>query len=579
VWIDGARKEVGGRVVESIRALEPRRVALQGGNPHALARDVAKWLAAGWKLLSLSRFAVDPHTPFVEAVAVLASPDDRPPVTLALPILLLSPLFSVAAVAGEATPVMVSAFQPRNEASAALAALIEGFVAQKLQDHDDLRVLRVDDAPDFEDYSARIYMDSCAPGEIVGCTFVIADRGGAAWAVTGAVQELVKGTRVDVDIVDVRNSRVAVSFRSDLEPGRDEEFAEGVARVLIAAIAGEVGREEDIRPDNEEVEANPEDDKAVAAELDALSKELGGFSTTLRQAGKVHKPKELTEEDILAKEEQEGSKPWERLHMSSAEYLRYKNSGMNLPTWRQRQLGRKFQILLRAGAGFINGPVNGTYYGRSALDATTLTPVDVYTAQSVESGSSGVGVVGVGFGILPMLDVAVEGGATGGEFEYFVQQETVDQVNTAPTPVTDQNANFFVSGKATVGLFPTWNLRPTFGAGATWFRGSGIADHLSNLPDEMAIFPAADLWMVQVFGGGEARLNDHLDFTLQIPVNFLIGGDRVQSERNTTVAALEGINEPGGAAAIGVSVIAGLQVRLFGAKAQSGGILDETDEM
>ena len=51
----------------------------------------------------------------------------------------------------------------------------------------------------------------------------------------------------------------------------------GVARVLVAAIAGEVGREEDIRKsDEEEAPANPEDDKQVAwtpsAQVGSVSK-------------------------------------------------------------------------------------------------------------------------------------------------------------------------------------------------------------------------------------------------------------------------------------------------------------------
>jgi tRNA/tmRNA/rRNA uracil-C5-methylase (TrmA/RlmC/RlmD family) len=78
VWVDCARKELGKQVVEGLRALDPRRVALQGSNPHALAREVARWQNGGWRLTRFERWSVDPHTPFVEAVAILASADDRP---------------------------------------------------------------------------------------------------------------------------------------------------------------------------------------------------------------------------------------------------------------------------------------------------------------------------------------------------------------------------------------------------------------------------------------------------------------------------------------------------------------------
>lgn len=494
---------------------------------------------------------------------------------------MLSLLLSSSLVnAAEPVPVLVGALQPRNEESASLAALIEKYVAQALEERGELRVLRVEDTPPFEDYSARVYMDSCPPGDAVGCTFVLAERGEALWAVTGSVQALVKGTRVDIDIVDVDGSRVAVSFRSELEPGRDEEFAEGVAGVLVAAIAGEVGREEDIRDLDRDGDGQltAEEKAVLKSELATLDKELSGFDLTLRKtATNISRPK-LTADDIAEADEGEGAKPWERLRMSSAEYLRYRNSGMTLPVWRKRVQGRRFQVLLRAGGGFINGPVNGEYYGRYALDSTTLTAVDVYAAQSVESGPSGVGVFQAAFGVHPMVDVGATVGITGGAFEYAIASEVVGQTNVAQEPTTVDNRNVFAGPWVTVGLFPAAPLRPTFGGGVLWFRGSGVLDHIQP-PDELASFDAQSLWLVNVFGGGEVRLSDSVEFYAQIPVSFLVAGDLVQEEKHTVVAALEGIQVPGGASALGVSVVAGVQVRLGGAKVQQSSLLDQTDDL
>ena len=489
-------------------------------------------------------------------------------------------LFSSILHAAEPVPVLVGALQARNDESASLAALIENYVAQKLADRSDLRVIRIEDTPDFEDYSARVYMESCPPGDAVGCTFVLAERGDALWAVTGSVQALVKGTRVDIDIVDVDGSRVAVSFRSELEPGRDEAFAEGVAGVLVAAIAGEVGREEDIRDldDDGDGQLSPEDKAILKAELAALDKELAGFDLTLRKAAtSISRPK-LTADDIAEADEGEGAKPWERLRMTSEEYLRYRNSGMTLPVWRKRIQGRRFQLMIRAGGGFINGPVDGRYYGRYALDSTTLTAVDVYAAQSVESGPSGVGVFQLGFGVHPMVDVGATVGITGGAFEYSIASEVVGQTNVAQEPTTVENSNIFAGPWVSVGLFPAAALRPTFGGGVLWFRGSGVLDHIQP-PDELASFDAQSLWLVNVFGGGEVRISDHVEFFAQIPVSFQVAGDVVQEEKHTVVAALEGIQVPGGASAIGVSVVAGIQVRIGGAKVQQSSLLDRTDEL
>ena len=499
--------------------------------------------------------------------------------TLPASLVAFAALFALPAYAAEPVPVLVSSFQARNDESVVLAGLIEGYIASKLGDEGSVKLLRVEDAPGFEDYSARIYMESCPPGEIVGCTFVVADRVGAFWAVTGTVQVLAKGSRVDIDVVDVDGARTAVSFRSELDEGSDEAFAEGVARVLLAAIAGEVGKEEDIRTgDDPDDDASPKDDAALKAELALLGKELGGFALTLREGkSSITKPR-LTADDIAERGETEGAKPWERLGMTSTEYLAYKNSELDLFTWRKRILGRKFQVLIRAGGGFMNGPVNGEYYGRYAVDEVTLTPVDSYAGQSVASGTTAFGALSLGFGVHPMLDVSVQAGITGGEFQYYMSTEVVGQTTTSAEPTVDENNNWFVGGRATVALLPASSIRPTFGGGAYYMRGSGISDHILP-PDALATFPAVDIWQAEAFGGVEVRLNDNLELFAQIPVSFLVGGDLLQEESHTSVAALEGIKVPESAAAIGVSAIVGIQVRMFGAKPQESTLLDKTDEM
>jgi hypothetical protein len=480
-------------------------------------------------------------------------------------------------LAAAPTPVFVSAFQPRNDESQELAVLIEAFVAEKLQDQAELRVLRVEDSPAFEDYSARIYMDSCPPGDIVGCTFVVGGRAEAQWAVTGSVQSLLRGTRVDIDIVDIAGARVAVSFRSELESGRDEAFAEGVARVLVAAIAGEVGAEQDIRHGADSDEPVEKDDAAMAAELASLERELGAFTAVINRSNvKIGKPK-LTAADIAEKATEEGSKPWERLGMAPADYLRYRNSGLDLPTWRQRAEGRRFQLIVRASGGYINGPVDGEYYGRYAVQGVQT--VDAYAAQSLETGSSGTGSVELGFGVHPLVDVSFRLGVAGGRFSYLISQESTEAIDDGKIPdtVDGQHANLIVGPRATVALLPASTFRPVFGFGAYYMQGSGIADHILP-PDELARFPAEPTWNVELFGGGEARLNDVLDVYAQVPVSFLIAGDRVVEEHATTVPSLDGIQTPTGAAAIGVGISVGLQVRLFGKKPQEHTALDETDE-
>ena len=153
------------------------------------------------------------------------------------------PFLFASALAADGTTVLVSSLQARNSESVGLASLVENFLAQELDKHPDIDVLRIEETPAFQDYPARTYMEGCPPGEIAGCTFVIAERAGAELAVTGTVQALVGGTKVTIEILDIGTARSLISFQSELEAGNDEAFAEGVAKVLVAAISGEVGQE------------------------------------------------------------------------------------------------------------------------------------------------------------------------------------------------------------------------------------------------------------------------------------------------------------------------------------------------
>ncbi len=493
--------------------------------------------------------------------------------------MLLLPLLLAAgaAHAEDRTPVLVSSFQARNAESEEIASAIEAAVAKQLKRHEGLEVLRVEDSPEFEDYSARVYMESCPSGETVGCTFVVGERAHATWAVTGSVQALAQGTRVDVDIVDVDGSRVAVSFRSDLEEGGDKAFAEGVARLLESAIAGEVGKVEDIRhTGKEETEEKPrtkEEEARIAAELKAVSDELGGFTASFKRSNVAIERPKLTESDIAERSTQEGSKPWERLQMTPGEYLHYKNSGLDLVTWRARSEGRRMQVIVRAGGGFINGPIDGQYYGRYILDGVQT--VDAYSAQAITSGSGAYGTLSIGFGVHPLIDVAFQAGLAGGHFNYLISQEVVDQP-VQFDPVEEQQTSVLLGPRVTVALLPTSTFRPTFGAGAYWMRGSGIAEHILP-PDELAQFDAQYTWNVEVFGGGEVRLGDHLDLYAQVPVSFLVGGDRLAEEAYGG-GILSGIQTPTPATAVGVAVNLGVQVRFGGSKPKALSVLDETDE-
>ena len=87
---------------------------------------------------------------------------------------------------GDTATVFVSPFQPRNDAAAGLAAMMSAFLESQLQSIPELSVIPVYEAPSVHDMSAELYLESCPPGQAIGCAFVDAfghaDDAGADYA-------------------------------------------------------------------------------------------------------------------------------------------------------------------------------------------------------------------------------------------------------------------------------------------------------------------------------------------------------------------------------------------------------------
>jgi 23S rRNA (uracil1939-C5)-methyltransferase len=75
--VNPARRGLEDGVVEQIVALAPLRVAYISCNPKALARDLARFRAAGMQVGPVALYDMFPNTPHVEAVVILeGAPDD-----------------------------------------------------------------------------------------------------------------------------------------------------------------------------------------------------------------------------------------------------------------------------------------------------------------------------------------------------------------------------------------------------------------------------------------------------------------------------------------------------------------------
>jgi tRNA/tmRNA/rRNA uracil-C5-methylase (TrmA/RlmC/RlmD family) len=71
VVLDPPREGAKRAVVDAIAALAPRAVAYVACDPAALARDLAYFAAAGYRLADLRAFDLFPMTHHVECVALL----------------------------------------------------------------------------------------------------------------------------------------------------------------------------------------------------------------------------------------------------------------------------------------------------------------------------------------------------------------------------------------------------------------------------------------------------------------------------------------------------------------------------
>jgi len=451
---------------------------------------------------------------------------------------------SVANAADQPTPVLVSALQPASPEAIALATLLENYLAQEIALDKSLAVVRIEDTRPFEDYSARVYVQGCPPGDILGCSTIIAERGGADYAVTGTVRSSASGTEVEVDILDVNDSRVVVSFKSELANGDDKVFAQGVARVL------------------------------AARQIAQLSKDLGEVTVALSRPNREIPKTTYTVDDLAEQSNTDAIKPWERLDMSPGEYLRYRNSGFNLVEWRERSAGRQGQVMIAPMFGYANGTMAGSYYGAYATDDSTEV-VDAWSAETQQSGSGAWLNAVVGYGITPALDVGVSVGVQTGNFTRDVDDVVVGQPEETTEPQTFSASRLTLGARVGVGLFPARSIRPRMGGGLDWMRGYSVSQ-FEQMPDWLTVFPAPSLLVAQVYAGGEARVSKNVDLVLQVPVTMMLAGTQPSTLRT---GSQDVVTEtvPNGPKVIGVGVTAGVQIRLFGKKPEGG--IDDIDAL
>ena len=488
--------------------------------------------------------------------------------------------------AAPATTLLVSEFEAMDEASASFASLLRSYLSEALAEDPSVEVFYVEDAPDFGEHSALVYLQSCPPGDYVGCALVVGQRMKSQYALTGTATETARGNRVDISVIDIANSRESLAFSLDVETGDDEIFITGVVDLVVAVIEGETGISEDVRDEDNSAalrEAQREMNSELAGQLNDLKGELGDVSEveSLR-GGDVDKPR-YTMDDLSEELESEGAKPWERLRMTPSEYMRYKNAGMTINQWRQASLGKKGKFYIRGGGGFTRGMVDSRYYARYALESAGLTTVETYSWQSAVAGNGGSAGAWLGYGITPMLEVDVGVGLNSGSFTVEIYQDIVAREDpsdiTSPYVVTDEDpregeeyngGTTWFGARLIAGFFPVSNVRPILGGGVVYTLMSSLP---VVPPTDVTSFDRSTLLHAQVLGGVEASAGSLFDFYAALPVGILVGG-RVSDTAATGQDILDNTEPVPTASLISTGVEVGIAIKLGGARIDTDGPMD-----
>jgi hypothetical protein len=498
-------------------------------------------------------------------------------------------LFLALAHAGPAwagAPVLVAGFQPVTPESAGLAAMLGAVLEQRLDELDELEVLSLVRVPPLSGTDVALYLETCPAGEQVGCTFVVSQHAGAEYAVTGSVALDQDQVLVWVSLVDVDQAREAVSLDLVIPPGQDHLLMEQVASLLGRVIRGELGQLEDIREEGAYDESTTRE--LVQAELEELAAETGAeVQISAMSTGLTVQRPDFTPADLEAMRSEEGLTEWERLGMGERAYLEYRNSGMDLESWRTLASGRMLQLLVRPRAGVLFGPVGGEYLGAFLQDPSLSGEagiVETYAWQATRGGVGGGYGLDLGLGITPAIELELGVARVHGRYTTTIRQEVVgDEWSRPDDPIEGGNASLLLSGGLRLVPFPTHKLRPLVGAGVITWRGSQVDDHvdLSSLAVELPVFPAPALVGARAVAGFELWLGPRWDLVAQVPLCLLVG-DFVEIY-DEGVDALDTKDDPPGPVPFSAGLEVGVQLRLGGRNPASvdtrHGQYDDEDEL
>ena len=410
-------------------------------------------------------------------------------------------------------------------------------------------------------YDAYAYMDACPPGQYLGCSFVVGGKAKVEWAISGTAVSSGAGIDIDLSIMDIENTEMALEVQLTVDPRSEAMLAEGITAIMARVVAG-AAESTDIRGEISDqkaalLEATREAEK-IAEGLENMETELGDVERL--EIDRIKSVTRLSKEDLDRMEDREDGTPWDQLEMSRSEYRRYKISGANLGKWRSRANGRALQVLARLGFSAGSGPYYQVFDGRYALSNTDLSVVEVAELQEAKTGSASMMEIEVGFGVHKFVEVVAVVGFQMSGFEFLIHPEVMGNLSVLKEPTKQLVQTAVVGGRVNVIPMASYAFRPTLGLGILSWKGSTISSFvdLANLPIEVLEPPSRVL--LQLLPGIETGVGTNVNIFARMVLDIPVAGSSFV-EYQEGAAALSARPSPSGEYGPGVSVQGGIQFR------------------
>lgn len=381
--------------------------------------------------------------------------------------------------------------------------------------------------PDYSDYSAAVYLDSCPAGKYIECAFVLGSRSKASWVVGIQIARDRYGEDEALfTVVDVAEARPVVSFSSRVTRDNHGAVAAGLSLVLDSVIQG-AAAQSDVRGDpmseREAWERRRDEAQRAAEDLAFADQEL---EILVRQdVGEFEEPR-LTPGDLSEYEQRDDQAPWVALGMTKGEYVRYKNSGESVDDFADEASGRLHRVLVRVEGGFGAGSYLHHYDGRWVLDDTTLEPVEVSASLQMEKAPTTVFRAEIAYGVHEWFEVGFSIGARMTRFQYFYQREIEGE--EVPDKIAE-GATYRYSPEYRVFTqfvpLPTLPVRPTLMVGVAYWKGAPISAVLV-VPGPTPDSAAAQFVSLHAAPGVEVSPNRWVSLFARFTTEFLLFGDR-----------------------------------------------------